>query len=166
MNLIHIVGRQNNGKTTLIVALIAELKKRNIKVGTLKHSSHSHELDKPGKDSFLHRQAGADPAAVVTNNMMAVYMPVDPNKDPVEKLKPLYKGCDLIILEGNHLGKGLKIEIWRKEVGTEPIAGEQNDIKALITDDDIRIGIPVWPLKDVKIIADNIIELLDLQENL
>ena len=162
MKLIHIIGRQNNGKTALIVKLIEELKGRNIRVGTIKHSSHSHELDKPGKDSFNHRKAGAEPAAVITNNMSAVYMPVDDKRDPVEKILPLYKDCDLLIIEGDHLSKGKKIEIWRKEIGTEPIAKEQDDISAIITDDETDLDIPVWPLTNIKGVADRIIELLDL----
>ncbi|MCK5100719.1 MAG: molybdopterin-guanine dinucleotide biosynthesis protein MobB, partial [Desulfobacteraceae bacterium] len=58
---IHIVGHAGCGKTTLIVDLIKVLVKKNIKVGSLKHSAHVHELDKPGKDSFRHRKAGASP---------------------------------------------------------------------------------------------------------
>lgn len=51
MKLIHIVGRQNHGKTTLIVELLEEFARQAIVVGTIKHSSHAHELDRPGKDS-------------------------------------------------------------------------------------------------------------------
>ena len=46
MKLIHIVGRQNNGKTTLIVELVNEFIKRGLRIGTMKHSGHEHELDK------------------------------------------------------------------------------------------------------------------------
>ncbi|MBW2565111.1 MAG: molybdopterin-guanine dinucleotide biosynthesis protein MobB, partial [Deltaproteobacteria bacterium] len=44
---IHIIGQPGSGKTTLIVDIIKELNKRNIKVGSMKHSAHIHELDKP-----------------------------------------------------------------------------------------------------------------------
>ncbi len=57
MNFVHIVGHQNNGKTKLIVELIKEMTCRGLRVGTLKHSNHDHELDIPGMGSFLHRQA-------------------------------------------------------------------------------------------------------------
>ena len=55
--------KNDRGKTTLLIELVEELTRRGVRVGTIKHSSHSHELDTPGKDSFRHRQAGATPAA-------------------------------------------------------------------------------------------------------
>ncbi|MDY6823982.1 MAG: molybdopterin-guanine dinucleotide biosynthesis protein MobB [Thermodesulfobacteriota bacterium] len=66
MHIVHIVGCARNGKTALIVDLAREITRRGLKVGSLKHSGHDHELDRPGKDSYLHRQAGAVPAAVAT----------------------------------------------------------------------------------------------------
>ncbi|MCP4022340.1 MAG: molybdopterin-guanine dinucleotide biosynthesis protein MobB, partial [Desulfobacteraceae bacterium] len=63
MNPFHIIGQPQSGKTTLITDIIKELTAKGAQVGSLKHSSHVHELDKPGKDSFLHRKAGASPAA-------------------------------------------------------------------------------------------------------
>ena len=59
---IHVVGRRNHGKTTLLVELVEELCRRGLRVGTLKHSSHTHELDTPGKDSHRHRLAGLNAA--------------------------------------------------------------------------------------------------------
>jgi len=69
---IHIVGRKNHGKTTLMVDLIEEFTRRGLRVGSMKHSIHVHELDQPGKDSYRHRHAGADPSAVVTRDMVCV----------------------------------------------------------------------------------------------
>ena len=56
---LHIVGRRNAGKTTLVCELIAAIQDRGFRVATVKHTHHNHELDTPGKDSFRHRQAGA-----------------------------------------------------------------------------------------------------------
>jgi len=159
MKLIHIVGKQNNGKTTLIVDVVKELAGRGLRIGTLKHSGHEHELDRPGKDSFLHREAGGNPAAVVTANMMAVFMPRDKTEDPVEKLVPLFADTDLVLVEGYVDGPGEKIEVWREAVGTDPMIFERDDIKAVVTDDDIKTDLPVWPRKDVSSITDNICAL-------
>ncbi len=54
---IHIVGRKNSGKTTLIVELVSHLTNLDYRVGTIKHTHHHHELDTPGKDSFRHCEA-------------------------------------------------------------------------------------------------------------
>ena len=59
MRRIHVVGRKNSGKTTLVVELVRHFTAAGLRVGTVKHTSHSHELDTPGKDSYQHRHAGA-----------------------------------------------------------------------------------------------------------
>ena len=156
MRIIHIVGRQNNGKTTLIVELLAELKKRGLRVGTIKHSSHEHELDVPGKDSFLHRTAGGAPSAVVTQNMMAVYFSRAVSENPLERLKPVFANVDLVLIEGYIDGPGKKIEVWRKVLGTQPVFTERDDIAAVVTDDPLKTHLPVWPRKDVANIAERI----------
>ena len=79
---IQIIGHPGCGKTTLIVEIIEELVKRRFKVGTIKHSAHHHELDKPGKDSYMHRQAGAFPAAMMIKDMAAIYLPKNKNQSP------------------------------------------------------------------------------------
>ncbi len=163
MKLIHIVGRQRNGKTTLIVELVNEMKQRGIHVGTLKHSSHSHELDKPGKDSFLHRQAGALPAAIATFDQIAVYLPRLPDENPFDKLAPLYKNVDLVLIEGYVSGPGKKVEVWRQKVGKAPLIMEKNNIEAVITDDPIDIDSPVWPRNNITMLVDNILTLAGIK---
>ncbi len=159
MKRVHIVGRQNNGKTMLIVELVKELKSRGIKTGTLKHSRHEHELDKPGKDSYFHRKAGGNPTAVITKNLMAVYLPCSDDESPLNQLEPIFSGNDLVIIEGYINGPGPKIEVWRKEIGTLPRILERDDVEAIITDDAIETDRPVLSRKDIKKIADYVCEL-------
>lgn len=156
MNLIHIVGSQNSGKTTLIVDLLKEFKKRNLQIGTLKHSRRAHELDQPGKDSFLHREAGGNPAAIVTANQMAVYLPRDENVNLIDKLAPFFSDTDLILIEGYIDGPGKKIEVWREVVGNPPLVLEREDIEAVVTNDTIKATLPILSRADVKGIADYI----------
>jgi len=159
MKIIHIIGRQKNGKTTLIIDLIIEMKKHGIRIGTLKHSSHSYELDTPGKDSFLHRKAGSVPTAIATRDQMAIFLPREPHENPFDKMAPLFSDTDLILVEGYAGGPGKKVEVWRKAAGTEPMILEQDGIEAIITDDAIQTDRPVWPRKDIAGLADHILEL-------
>ena len=63
--ILSIVGKSKSGKTTLVEKIIAELKRRNYRVATIKHHSHpGFEIDHPGKDSWRHAQAGSDHAVV------------------------------------------------------------------------------------------------------
>ncbi len=165
MKLIHIVGRQKNGKTTLIVELVKEMTRRGIRVGTLKHSSHVHELDKPGKDSFLHRQAGGIPAAIATLDQIAVYLPKKPDENPFDQLATLYKDVDLVLIEGYISGPWKKVEVWRSEISPLPLHTEKKNIDAVITDDPIETTLPVWPRKNISVLTDKILAFAEIHCN-
>jgi molybdopterin-guanine dinucleotide biosynthesis protein B len=149
--LVHVVGRQNHGKTTLIAALSEALGARGLRVGSVKHTEHVHEIDTPGKDSFRHRQAGASPVAMVTAELTAVFLPgVDPRR-PYEALSPLFASCDLVLVEGHLEGPGPKLEVWRKALGDPPLATARQDILAVVTDDAPEgLAPPVFPRGDLE----------------
>lgn len=161
---IHIVGRKNHGKTTLIVELIEELCRRNIRVGSIKHSSHDHDLDTPGKDSYRHRQAGAQPTAIATPAMVGVFAPCSAGKSPYELIESLYKECYLILVEGDIDAQMPKVEVWRESAGGICLASERNDILAVISDQNPKVSVPIWPRKKIAQIADKIIELMQSPE--
>ena len=75
MRRIHIIGRKNSGKTSLVVRLVEYYRTAGYRVGTIKHTHHHHELDTPGKDSFRHRQAGASAVGILAPTMNAVFWP-------------------------------------------------------------------------------------------
>jgi molybdopterin-guanine dinucleotide biosynthesis protein MobB len=154
MKWIHIVGRQNHGKTTLLVDLIGELTARGLRVGTLKHSSHVHELDAPGKDSFRHRAAGGNPAAIVTRDLIGVYLPRQPGADFYDRLTPIFNDCDLVLVEGDLKGPGPKIEVFRAAVGGDCLASTRQDIQAVVTDDPLELNVPLLPRSDLARVAD------------
>ena len=135
MTPIHIIGQPGSGKTTLIVDIIKELKKQNIKVGSLKHSAHVHELDKPGKDSFRHRKAGASPVSMVTKEMTAVYLTKTPEMTPQALMEKYYSDIDIVLIEGWISGPHDKIEIWRKALKKPPLFLNIRHVKAIVSDD-------------------------------
>jgi molybdopterin-guanine dinucleotide biosynthesis protein B len=159
MRIIHIVGRSKNGKTTLMVELVREMTRRGMIVGTLKHSGHDHELDRPGKDSFRHREAGAIPAAISTPSQLAVFLPATLGENPFDRLAPLFGDCDIILVEGYVTGPGKKVEIWRAATGKEPFFLERPEIQAVITDDPVETALPVLPLSNVPAVADFLLNL-------
>jgi molybdopterin-guanine dinucleotide biosynthesis protein B len=162
MKLIHIVGRKNHGKTTLIVDLVKELTRRGLGVGVIKHSSHAHELDTPGKDSHSQRLAGAAPVAVVTTDLIGIYMPRDARVDFYEKLAPMYTCCDLVLVEGHIDADGIKIEVWRQTTGEPCLAASRADITAVVADGQIEVAVPVWRRDDLQRLANEVTRLLDL----
>ncbi len=162
MKLIHIVGRKNHGKTTLIVDLIQELTRRGLRVGVIKHSSHAHELDTPGKDSHSQRLAGASPVAVVTTDLIGVYMSRDARANFYEELAPMYMCCDLVLVEGHIDGDGIKIEVWRQTTGEPCLAATRGDITAVVADGEIEVAVPVWQRDDLRQLANEVTRLLNL----
>ncbi len=160
MQPIHIMGHAGCGKTTLIVALIEALVKKNIKVGTLKHSSHAHELDKPGKDSYQHRIAGAKPVAMVTEQLSAIYLPREPETSPENLLKTYFNNVEIVLIEGWISGPYTKIELWRKEIGKPPLYPQIKGVKAIVTDDKIdSSGLPLFSRSNLDELINFIIDL-------
>jgi molybdopterin-guanine dinucleotide biosynthesis protein MobB len=165
MKRIHVLGRKNHGKTTLVVELVEHLSARGLRVGTIKHTHHSHELDAPGKDSHRHRQAGASVVGILSRGMSAVFWAPAAeaaSEDRYEQFAPHFAGCDLVIVEGDTMAAGPKVEVWRQAVGSTPMAREDASIMAVISDDDPQVRAPAWPRKDVSVVADEILKLLQI----
>lgn len=157
MNIVHIVGRRNHGKTTLITDLVQHLAQAGVKVVTAKYCGHSHELDTAGKDSFRHRTSGAAMAAVITPEMLAVYRPRTVDEDVYAQLMHWAGDADLVLVEGDIEGPGIKVEVWRQAAGGLPLADDRDDILALITDDSHGLAIPTWPRADMAWLATRIL---------
>ncbi len=135
---VHIIGHAECGKTTAIVEIIEELIKQDYTVGSIKHSAHVHELDKPGKDSFLHRQAGAAPVSMVTEKMTAIYLPQKMKPTPQMLLDTYYKEVDFVLIEGWISGPHKKIELWRSKVERKPLFHTIENVVAFVTDDNAQ----------------------------
>jgi molybdopterin-guanine dinucleotide biosynthesis protein B len=150
---IHIVGRKNSGKTTLVVDLVQGLTARGLRVATIKHTHHQHELDTPGKDSWEHRQAGAAIVGILAKNMTAVFLPqsdrqhsndrnassspsgeIEEREARYQEIAPLLGDVDLILVEGHLTTHAPKIEVWRADNQTEPIFPSDPSIIAVISD--------------------------------
>ena len=170
MKRIHILGRKNHGKTTLLVELVEHLTARGFRVGTIKHTHHAHELDTPGKDSHRHRAAGASVSAILSRSLNAVFWPPELPKhdgegraaDRYAEFEPHFATCDLVLVEGDTTCQGTKIEVWRQAVGSEPMALSDPQIRAVVTDDATNVPVPCVPRSDIAVIAMKVLELVDI----
>lgn len=163
MKRIHVIGRKNHGKTTLVVDLVQELSRRGLSVGTIKHTHHRHELDVPGKDSHRHREAGAALVGVLSRSLSAVFRPypeADRDEARYADLAPLFASCDIVLVEGDSQTAAPKIEVWRRAVGTPPLADEDASILAIVSDDGPETTVPVLPRGHVTAIADWVVNYL------
>src|SRR3712207_6524292 len=101
MRVIGLAGWSGAGKTTLARKLIPELNRRGLSVSTLKHAHHGFEVDRPGKDSFEHRAAGAQEVLIASARRWALVRelrgePEPPLADLLCRLSPV----DLVLVEG------------------------------------------------------------------
>ena len=143
------VGFSGSGKTTLAVQVAAELTRRGLRVAALKNAHHGFDMDKPGKDSWRYREAGAGQVIVRTDTRWAMLVET-PQKPSVEMLLSQFTDVDVILVEGfKSEGAFPKIEVRRKAVSenTERLSLSHGDIVAVASDWD-EPGTPV-PRLDV-----------------
>ncbi|MFQ5731125.1 MAG: molybdopterin-guanine dinucleotide biosynthesis protein B [Planctomycetaceae bacterium] len=162
-NRVHIIGRKNSGKTTLIVDLVRHLSSQGVRVATVKHTHHRHELDTPGKDSHRHREAGAAVVGILSPGLNAAFWPSPADHDSERRyddLPPSFAACDLLLVEGDSKTGAPKLEVWRPEVAEPPIAATDSGIRAVISDDELELPIDVWPRRDTAALAARVLRLI------
>jgi len=165
---IHIIGRKNSGKTTLLVELVEHLTNAGYRIGTIKHTHHRHELDTPGKDSHRHREAGATRVGILSRELLAVFSPISAEAEEADRyamLAPSFATCDLVLVEGDSRTTATKVEVWRAATTSAPLVNEDQSISAVITDDPIDTTRPIWPRSSVSSIAEHILKLCDVPES-
>ena len=135
---VHVVGKKNSGKTTLVCELVTLLTQQGFSVATIKHTHHNHELDTTGKDSWQHRQAGATAVGILASEMTAVFFPMNRSQNEFKRyahLESVLCGCDLILVEGDLHCDAPKLEVWRHAVSSAPYAVNTPGIGFVVTDD-------------------------------
>ena len=158
-----LAGWSGSGKTTLCTKLIENFTKIGIKVGTLKHAHHKFELDKPGKDSFNLRQAGARPMIISSKERFALIQENDGDEEKslfqmleIFAKEPINQ-CDIIIVEGYKNEPIPKIEVYRPDINKPLLYKEDNNIFAIASDIKIESSIPSFDLNNINSISDFII---------
>jgi molybdopterin-guanine dinucleotide biosynthesis protein B len=144
--IVTVVGKSNAGKTTFLEKLIKELKNRNIKVGTIKHDVHGFDIDKPGKDTWRHAQAGADAVIISSPSKVAVIKKME-HEMSLDQIAEFILDMDIILTEGYKRSAKPKIEIYRKAHSTELLCNP-DELIALVSDADWNLDVPIFDLDD------------------
>ncbi len=147
--IISIVGKSNSGKTTLIEKLIPELKKRGYRVATVKHDVHGFDMDKEGKDTWRHRQAGSFSTAISSPSQFAIIRDMDHDMTLQEVRDRFIHDVDIVISEGYKKDKEPKVEIFRKGVHKGPLCTRDDKLIAIISDQKFDLGVPSLELDDI-----------------
>ena len=154
---VGIIGWQNSGKTTLVVELVKQLVANGLNVSTVKHAHHAFDIDKPGKDSFKHREAGAREVMVASDTRWALMRELESEMQPtLPDLVARMADADIILAEGFKSGHHPKIEVWR-DPETELLARTDPNIIAVIAPSGTPLPdcpCPVLARDDLTLIAD------------
>ena len=110
-----LAGFSNSGKTTLSISLIKIFRQKGFSVGSIKHAHHNFEIDKPGKDSWRHREAGSQEVIVSSSKRIAHMIEHEKYNDvELNELLLLQKRKDIILVEGFKKNYLPKLEVRRE----------------------------------------------------
>ena len=154
MKVIGLAGWSGAGKTTLLTRAIPHLIARGLRVSVIKHAHHRFDVDVPGKDSWLHREAGAEEVLVSSGRRWALMhelrdAPEPPLRDLLRKMSPV----DLVVIEGYKTDSHRKIEVHRAGNGKPLLFPEDAAIAGIVTDTAVETVLPTAHLDDIPAIA-------------
>lgn len=151
---VSIVGESDTGKTTLIEKIIPELTGRGYLVATIKHDVHGFEMDREGKDSWRHKQAGASTTVLSSPRRVAVVADVEKDHD-IAELRDMYiRNVDIILTEGFKKNRHPKIEVFRSDLKDDIISRGDENLMGVVGDNPPDVNVPCFDRNDVRAIVD------------
>jgi len=164
--LLGFAAYSGTGKTTLIEKLIPLLTAQGINIGLVKHSHHDIEMDKPGKDSYRLRKAGASQVVLASPFRTIIFKEQPQQNEPtlIEQLNCLETGrLDLVLVEGFRHEKFDKIELYRASLAKPLLHRDDESIIAIASDEKIQTSLTHLDINDVDSIKEFIVEFLALK---
>ena len=154
MKVIGLAGWSGAGKTTLLARVIPHLRERGLRVSVIKHAHHSFDVDVPGKDSWVHRQSGAEEVLVSSGKRWALMHELRGRSEPrLPELLTKMSRVDLVVVEGFKRAPHRKIEVHRAANGKPVMFPDDSGIVGIATDTAVETTLPVAHLDDIPAIA-------------
>jgi molybdopterin-guanine dinucleotide biosynthesis adapter protein len=159
-----VVGWSGSGKTTLLTAMLPLLRAHGLTVSTVKHTHHGFDMDRSGKDTFRHREAGAHEVLVASGPRWALLHEVAGPEPSLPELLRRMDPVDLVLVEGYKAHPFPKVEVHRPALGKPPIWPEDTNVLAVATD----VALPdcdrkLLPLNDPPAVVVAVLRLLALE---
>lgn len=158
--LLGIAGFKNSGKTTLVARLIPALGQRGIAVSTVKHVHHAIDLDEQGKDTFVHREAGAVDVVMLSDARWAILHERRDEPDPLATLRDVVRRLstvDLVLVEGM---KGQNLNRIELRADGDAVVAPGDGVLAVVTDGTPHAALPTFRRDDISLLADFIAKLV------
>ena len=158
---IGVAGWSGSGKTTLIGALIPLLVEAGVSVSTVKHAHDGFDLDRPGKDSWRHRQAGAREVMLASRQRWALLHEAADGEPALEMLLARLAPVDVVLVEGFRRHDFAKLEVFRPSLGKPALWPEVPSVRAVVTDAALAdCPLPLLDLNDPPAVRDWVLHAL------
>ena len=155
--IIGITGWKDVGKTYYASLIIKLLVKKGYQVGSIKHAHHDFDIDKPGTDSFKHREAGSNQVIVSSSKRWAkITENNNKNEKSLDELIQELQNVDVIVVEGFKKDNHPKIEILSKDLNNRN--KETKNVIAIVSDDLKDTITPVYKENDIENLVEFIIK--------
>lgn len=143
MKVFGIAGYSGSGKTTLLEKLLPRLAARGLRVAVIKHTHHHFDIDRPGKDSFRHRQAGASEVLLASTSRWVLMNELRAAPEPsLAEYIAHFSPCDLVLVEG-FKGEAIPtLEVYRPANGKPPLWPGHPQIVAVASDQAPPMALP------------------------
>lgn len=155
MKVIGLAGWSGAGKTTLLSRVVPYLLGRTLRVSVIKHAHHEFDVDVPGKDSWVHRQAGATEVLVSSTRRWALMHELRGASEPrLPELLARMAQVDLVVVEGFKREPVSKIEVYRAANGKPLLFPDDPHVVGIASDVAIETRLPVVHLDDIEDVAE------------
>jgi len=162
-NVFGFAGYSGSGKTTLIEQLIPRFVEAGLRVSLIKHAHHEFDIDKPGKDSHRHREAGAGEVLITSEKRWALMHELRGAPEPgLEEQLARLSPCDLVLVEGYKRAAIPKLEVHRANHGQPLLYPQDAGIVAIAADAAVDTPLPVLDLNQPDGIAEFIMRHMNL----
>ncbi|GIB46447.1 molybdopterin biosynthesis MoeA protein [Vibrio cholerae] len=161
--LLGFAAYSGTGKTTLLEALLPKLTAAGLRIGLLKHAHHDFDVDKPGKDSYRLRKAGASQMLIASRNRHALMTETPYAEAEFDYLLTRFDAekLDMILVEGCKNIAFPKIELHRAEVGKPWLYPHDENIIAIAADETVATDLPQMHINDLDAIADFVLDYVN-----
>ncbi|EPN8875716.1 bifunctional molybdopterin-guanine dinucleotide biosynthesis adaptor protein MobB/molybdopterin molybdotransferase MoeA [Vibrio cholerae] len=161
--LLGFAAYSGTGKTTLLEALLPKLTAAGLRIGLLKHAHHDFDVDKPGKDSYRLRKAGASQMLIASRNRHALMTETPDAEAEFDYLLTRFDAekLDVILVEGCKNIAFPKIELHRAEVGKPWLYPHDKNIIAIAADETVATDLPQMHINDLDAIADFVLDYVN-----
>ena len=154
MKVIGLAGWSGAGKTTLLARAIPHLRGSGLRVSVIKHAHHTFDVDVPGKDSWRHREAGAEEVLVSSGHRWALMHELRGAREPrLPELLRKMSRVDLVVVEGYKSEPHRKIEVYRAANNKPFLFPGDARIAGIVSDVAVETTLPTAHLDDIPAVA-------------